>query len=178
MRIEAALAGLVVIRRHDQDGVRPGPLGMLGELDRLAGVVGAGAGNHRHSPPGRLDANFDDSLVLVMRQRRRLARRAHRHQAGRAFTNLPVDEGAKGLFIEGAVAHGRDQRGYGAPEHFGLGRSESRLARTIVTRPERGKRNAGLGVGGSAPSPNQSLIPSSRFRWWDLLNPVPDRAAG
>ena len=49
MRVEAALARLVVIGRHDEQRVGADPLGILGEPDRLVGGVGTGAGDHRHA---------------------------------------------------------------------------------------------------------------------------------
>ena len=53
-----------------------------------------------------------------MRQRRRLARRADRHQALGAFGDLPVDERAKGFLVEPPVlVERRHERGQRASQH-------------------------------------------------------------
>ena len=121
MRVEAALARLVVIGRDDEHGVGARLLGMDGELDRLLGAVGAGAGDDRHAAFGDLDAELDDAVMLLVRKRRRFAGRADRNEAARSLADLPVDEGAEGVLVERAVLHGRDQRGYRALEHCCLG---------------------------------------------------------
>ncbi len=46
--VEALLGRLVVVRRDDQHRVGARLLRVTGEVDRLAGVVRAGAGDHRH----------------------------------------------------------------------------------------------------------------------------------
>ena len=64
---DAGLVRLVVVRRDDQDGVGAGRGGPLGQLDRVAGVVGAGPADHggvgrrsRRGPP-RAAASFSSS---------------------------------------------------------------------------------------------------------------------
>ena len=54
--VEPFLGRLVVVGRDDEKRVGARLLGVLGELDRLGRVVGAGAGDHRHAPLRLIDA--------------------------------------------------------------------------------------------------------------------------
>ena len=61
--------------------VGAGLLGRPGELDRVVGVVGAGAGDHPGAVAHRLDDGADQPLLLVVAGRRRLPGRPADHQA-------------------------------------------------------------------------------------------------
>ena len=130
MRIEAALARLVVIGRDHQHRVGAGRLRMLRQLDSLARVVGARPGDDRNAAGRRLDAELHDAGMLLVRQRRRFARRADRHESRRALANLPVHERGESGLVDRVAAHGRDQRGDGTPEHRNLGSGECRIFQT------------------------------------------------
>ena len=93
---------------------------MLGELDRLIGRIGAGAGDDRNAAARLVDAPFDDVLVLVMRQRRALARGADRNQAIGSFGDLPIDQIAEGFFVDRPVLERCHERGERASK-LGLG---------------------------------------------------------
>jgi hypothetical protein len=117
MLIQAFLRRLVIIGRDDEQGIRARLFAMPGEFDRLDRVVRAGTGDHRH-PALRLgDAPFDDFLVLVMGQRRALARRSHRNKAPGAVLDLPIDVSPEGLLVERAVLERRHQGGHRAFQH-------------------------------------------------------------
>ena len=113
--VEAFLGRLVVIGRDHQHGVGAGLLGVAGQLDRLGGGVGAGAGDHRHAAGAASMQSSTTALVLVMGERRRFAGGADRHQAVRAGADLALDELAEGLLIDRAVVERRDQRGETIP---------------------------------------------------------------
>ena len=116
MPVKPLLARLVVIGRDDEQGIGAGFFRMAGERDRLGGVVGAGAGDHRHAAARRVDAPFHHLLVLVMGQGRAFAGRPDRHEAVGAVLDLPFDMGAEGLLVDGAVLERRHQSGERAPQ--------------------------------------------------------------
>ena len=112
MRLHAALVRLVVVGRNDQHRVGASLFGMHGKIDRLGGVVGAGACNDWHPAARDLDRHLDDVFVLVMAKRRRFAGCADRHQAAAALVDLPFDEIAERLLVESCrIREWRDQRG-------------------------------------------------------------------
>ena len=118
MLVEPFLAGLVVVGRHDQQAVRARLFGEAGELDRLGGVVGAGAGDHRHPAAGDLDAHLDHPLVLVVAERRAFAGGADRHQpvaCPRSICQSTKPRNASSS--KRAVAHRRHQRSNRSSEH-------------------------------------------------------------
>ena len=107
--IDALLRGLVVVGGDDQRGVGPGLGGPAGQPQGLVGAVAAGAG-HDLDPPGRrLDHGGDHPLVLGVRERGRLAGRAHRADARRAGRDLKLDLPLQGLEVHLAVAERRDR---------------------------------------------------------------------
>ena len=81
---------------------------MLGELDRLGRRVGAGSRDDGDAAACGGDARLDDAHVLLVRQRRALARRADRHEPVGALRDLPLDEAAEGLLVDLAVTKRRD----------------------------------------------------------------------
>ena len=123
--VEPFLGRLVVVGRDDEKRVGARLLGVLCEVDRLGRVVRAGAGDDRHAPLRLIYAPFHDSLVLVMRQSRTFAGRAHGDEPLRPVLDLPAHMGPEGLLVERAVAKRGDERreraaepslvGHGAP---------------------------------------------------------------
>ena len=133
MLVEALLRRLVVVGRDDEHGVGAGLLGMGDEIDRLEGAVRARAGDDRHAPAGDLDAKLDHPLVLVMGQRRRLAGRAHRHEAMASLGDLPVHVRGESLLVEGAVVREWcHEGGDRSLEHFLLLRPALAVALVLV----------------------------------------------
>ena len=108
--VEAFLRWLVVIGRDDQNGVRAASLGVAGKLNRLAGIVGACAGDYRNPAARFVDADIDGAAVLLMGERRALSGRPDRHQTMRAGSDLPVDQRAVGRLVDLAVLEWGDQR--------------------------------------------------------------------
>ena len=118
MLIQAFLRRPVVIGCHHQHAIGPGLFSMHGQFNRLARVVGSRPGNYRHAACRRLDAQFHDALVLVMRKRRAFAGRAHRHQPMRALRDLPFHQCGKRVFIDRAFPERRHQCRHRPPEAF------------------------------------------------------------
>ncbi len=153
MREQALLRRLVIIRCDDEDRVGARLFGVLGQTDRFQRIVGAGAGNDRYAPAGRLDAEFDDAAMLGMRERRGFAGGADRNETVAPFGDLPLDVVDEGLLVDGArFGEGGDEGGNGSLEHRrspdgGLRVSNSRFGRipglenrgTIIARRRPGK---------------------------------------
>ena len=92
---------------------------MLGEVNRLFRIVGSSASDNRNALVGRLNAKFDHPLVLIMRQRGRLAGRADRNQSMTSFRDLPFDKRREGAFVKRtAFIERRHQRRKRPFEHF------------------------------------------------------------
>ena len=81
---DAGEGGLVVVGRDDQRAVGAGLGGGLGQLDRVAGVVGAGAADHRRLVADLVDYRRQQRDVLLVVEGRRLAGRAGDDDAVRA----------------------------------------------------------------------------------------------
>ena len=114
---EAVLRRLVVVGRNLQGSVGAHGFGAGGQLDRLAGRVGAGTGEHGHALARFLHHDLDNSDVLLVAQGGRFARGSHGNQSVDAGADLLVDQAAQGLFVHAIVAQGRDQRGNDSFEH-------------------------------------------------------------
>ena len=114
---QAFLGGLIVIGRHHQGGIGARLLSVPSEMNGLGRGIRSGSGNHGNPTRGCFDAEFDNSHMLLMRERRRLARGAARNEGLRAVLYLPVDKGLKCLFIDGFVAERGDQSSDRALEH-------------------------------------------------------------
>jgi hypothetical protein len=91
--------------------VRSRGLGGVGQLERLAGRVAAGARDDRHPLARGLDDRRDHRDVLLDRERRRLAGRADRDQAVDTLLDLPVDQPGQPLEVDLAVAERGHERG-------------------------------------------------------------------
>ena len=84
MRLDAGRVGLVVVGRDDQRRVGASLGGTAGQLDRVRGVVGAGAADQQHLVADLLAHRPQQDQRLLVGQGRRLAGRAGDHQAVRA----------------------------------------------------------------------------------------------
>ena len=122
VRQDPAPVRLVVVGRHREDRVRPGGDHALGQLDRVARVVRARAGDDRALSPGLARDQLDEPGLLVVGQRRGLAGGAGddqavgpvgeqvlRHRHGRVVVDAAVrlerrDHGREQSFVR---AHGR-----------------------------------------------------------------------
>jgi hypothetical protein len=115
--VDAFLRRLVVVRRHRQDAVGARIGGRMGGLDDLCRVVATGAREHRHHALHLVHDGLDDGPLLGCRERRRLARRADRHQEMNPGLDLPPREAAHASLIDSAVGgERRDQGGATASE--------------------------------------------------------------
>ena len=111
---DAAPVGLVVVRRDGQHRVHPGLDGLLGQVDRVARVVGPRAADDDALVPELADDQRDEPEVLLVGHRRRLARRAGHHQPVRAVREQVPADGDGALLVDGAVGtegrdHGREK---------------------------------------------------------------------
>ena len=94
MRDQPGLAGLVVVRRHQQQRVGAHLLGMPAQLDGIRRVVRAGPGDDRHAAGRVLHRKADALGVLLVRQRGRFAGRAADDDGVDAVFDLVVDDAA------------------------------------------------------------------------------------
>jgi len=72
--------GFVVVRRNQQECIRAGGGGLLGEIQRLGRIVRASAGDNGYVLDG-VDDGLDNLDVFGVTQRGALASRADRHEA-------------------------------------------------------------------------------------------------
>jgi len=92
MAEQALRSGLVVIGGDLEGAVGPHFFRPLGQIDRLGGGVGAGAGEDFDPARGKFHRVGDDLNMLLIIQRGRFARRAHRHQTVHLLGNLPIHQ--------------------------------------------------------------------------------------
>ena len=105
-----------------------GLLSVNSQLDRFAGIVGAGPGHDRHALGGNFDAQLDHTPVLGMRQGRGFAGGADGDETGAALGDQPIDMGGEGSFVDSArIGEGGNESGNGSPEHARL--LKARLSR-------------------------------------------------
>ena len=111
VKLQTLLGRLVVVGGDHQQGIRPRRLGVAREIHRFRRRVGAGPGDHRHAARGLVDADFYDSLVLVVAEGGRFPRRADGDQAGGAFLDLPAHQTAERILIHPVTVERGDQGG-------------------------------------------------------------------
>ena len=114
---QPALARAVVIGGNAQPRCRAGLAREVHMEERVARVVRAAARDHRHAARGLLDADLDHAVMLGIRERRSLARRAARHQRRAAVLDLPVDQPPEGRLVKRPAAKRSHQSGYRSAEH-------------------------------------------------------------
>ena len=76
----------------DSSPCAPSLLHLARGVRHFSRVVAAGAGKHRHLAGGLFDHELDDAAPLVVRERRRLAGRAARHEKVHAAVDLTPRE--------------------------------------------------------------------------------------
>ena len=121
---------LVVVRRHRQHGLRARLDHGLGQVDRVARVVGARAGHHRALGAELGDQQADELDLLLVGHRRGLAGGAGDHQpVGAVLEQVPADADGR-LLVDRAV---RRERRHDRGEQAFVGAHEPHDRR--VSRP-------------------------------------------
>ncbi len=137
--VQTALGRPVVVRRHDQRGVAAGGLGVLRQLDRLGRRVRARAGDDLRPAPGRLHHGPEQVLLLLVRERRRLAGRTRHDQRIGAVVEQPRGQFLRSTQVQGEVLpeRGRHRGDHGAetPGHLGCLLPIPRHAKRRVVAP-------------------------------------------
>jgi hypothetical protein len=104
---------LVVVRRDDEDAVRPGLVSLLGEVDRVRGGVRAGACDHGRPVSDRVERGAHQLHALLLGERGRLAGRAVDDDTVGAVVDEERAELSIAVVVDGAVRverrHGRGQ---------------------------------------------------------------------
>ena len=131
---QAGRVGLVVVGRDDQRGVGAGLGGHLGQLARVAGVVGAGAADQQHLVADLGPDRAQQLDRLLVGQGRALAGRAGDHEAMRAVLEQVGGEAARGVVVDRPVLV---ERAWPSPS--GSRESPSSLPGYPVRRPEPSK---------------------------------------
>jgi hypothetical protein len=110
---------LVVVRRHDQEGVDAEPVRLLGQVHRVRGRIRPATRNDGCVAPHRFDRRPEEIEALVVGEVRALPGRPGDDEAvGAVFDEMPR-EPLKGIEVDGAViAKRRDDRGQDVPEHL------------------------------------------------------------
>src|SRR2546427_6450644 len=108
--VEALLGRLVVVRVDDERAGGARPLGVLRQVDRLGGRVGAGARDDPDPAARSLDDDLHDPPVLVVRQARGLAGGSARNQAVGPVRDVELDQLPEFRLVDLAVSEGGDHR--------------------------------------------------------------------
>ena len=117
VREQAVLGGLAVVGRDDEDAVRPDLAGLLRELDRVGGVVGADPGDHGRPVAHRLDDRAEDGAVLLRGRGRRLTGGPRDHDAVVAVLDEVLGDPRGAVQVDGPVlVERRDHCREDAPE--------------------------------------------------------------
>ena len=111
---------LVVVRRDDEEAVDAERVRALGQVDRVARVVRARAGDDRGAAADLVHGRSYRGEALVVGERRRLAGRAGDDEPVGAVLDEVAGERAEGVEVDGAVRpERRDDRGQDLAEHDG-----------------------------------------------------------
>ena len=114
----AARRRLRVVRRDDEEAVDADLVSLLREVHRLGGRVRTGAGDHGRPFSDGADGDAEELEPLVLRERRRLARRARDDETIRAVVDEMVRKRCKAVEVHRAVlAERRDDGGQDLAEH-------------------------------------------------------------
>ena len=105
---EPGLAGLVVVGRHQQQSVGPGPLRVPGQGQGVLCGVGAGAGDHRQPPVHVVHTELDGPHPLPVAHGAGLAGGAADDDGVGAVFHLKVQQLPQGGEIHGLFGKGRD----------------------------------------------------------------------
>ena len=129
VRDDPALRRLVVVRRHDEDAVDAELVRPLGQVDRVARVVGAGAGDDGRAVADLLQRRGVELEALLVGERRALAGRAGDDEPVRAVVDEVARERAEAVQIDRAVPlERRHDRCQHLAEH------------TVILYPPRGRK--------------------------------------
>ena len=116
-RHDPGLARPVVIAHHDQRGIGADVLRRRQMLDRSDDIVAAASGDHRHAPPGDLDRDPEQPMLLLIGQRRAFAGGAARDQRAGTLVDLPFDQVSECRFIDSARRKRSHERWYRPEKH-------------------------------------------------------------
>ncbi len=108
--IEAGLGRLIIVGSDHEGGICSGFFCMPREIDRFRRRIRAGARNDRNAPGDCVDRDLHHPLVFGMVERRRFAGCPHGDDSISTLVDMPIDQVAKRLFVDGPVAKWRDQR--------------------------------------------------------------------
>ena len=118
MADDRPLRRLVVVRRHNEDAVDAELRRLAREVDGVARVVRACAGDHGRAVADRLDSRAEELELLLVAQRRRLAGRAADDEPVGAVLDEKARELTEPLEVDGPVhAERRHHRGDHGAEH-------------------------------------------------------------
>ena len=121
MAVQPFLGRLVVVRYDRKTHARSRLFGVIGQLDRLARGICAGAGYDRHAPSRLFDGSADQQAMFFEIHGGRLAGRADDDDAVGAFADMEIDQRAQSLQIQTAVlGHGGNDGDEAALEHGGF----------------------------------------------------------
>ncbi|SST10097.1 Uncharacterised protein [Acinetobacter baumannii] len=116
--VHAFLGRLVVVRRHQQAGVGAAAFRGLGQRHRLAGGVGAGAGDHRDAALDLVDHATDHLDVLFHVQRGRFTGGADGDDGVGAFLQVEVHQLGEAVPVQSTLSiEGGDQCHHTARNH-------------------------------------------------------------
>ncbi len=101
--IQAFLRRLVVVRGDREQTIGADAFHVARQLDHLAGVVAAGAGQHRHTAVGFFDNQFNDAQLVAMAQRGRFPGRPAGREEVDAAVDLSSRQALDCRLVEGAV---------------------------------------------------------------------------
>ena len=91
VRDKSGLRAFVIVRRDEQDSLNADRLRVLGKLNGVSRVVGAGARDDRNAPGHVLDGEFNRGFVFVVVHGGGLARGARYANCVRMIFNLVVN---------------------------------------------------------------------------------------
>ncbi|MNM91872.1 hypothetical protein D3C81_1041830 [compost metagenome] len=118
MLVQAFLGRLVVVRGHQQAGIRATGLGGFGQLHGFASGIGAGTGDHRNTAVDLVNHATDNFKVLAHVESGRLARGADRYDGIGAFLQVEIHQLREAVPIQSTLSiEGGDQRHHTARNH-------------------------------------------------------------
>src|ERR1022692_785851 len=163
------LRRLVVVRRDLQRTIRPGLLGFLREINRLACGIAAGAGEHLDFAGREFHGECHDMNVLRVIHRGRFPRGADGHNAIHAALDLVFDQARERGFVNFPMLKRRYDCSVGSSEHNSNELIESENARGLA-RLKFFKTESTQGS--PTPYPRAASIESNCFRSMSVAVPA------
>ena len=108
---QTLLGGLVVVGGDNQHTVVAQLTGILGHVDGVSGVIGAGASDHGDTASGHFQREAQDFTMLLIGEGGAFAGGAADDQGVDALLDLPVDELLQGGVVHTVGGHGGNQSG-------------------------------------------------------------------